>query len=211
MSEQPPAPDRAAELASDLSIAFLVLLERLGPEERAAFLMHDVFDYEYSHIAAALGKTESACRQIVHRARERVRKNQKRFDVAEPARVELLKKFIAAVETRDESALRALFAPDATWTADGGGKAAATPYPFVGAERIVGLLLGLQKRFVRDRVTLHLAAVNGETGLIIRAGGKVASVMSFVTDGSRIRDVYAVVNPDKLGAVTNGAPPSSSH
>jgi RNA polymerase sigma-70 factor, ECF subfamily len=211
MSEQPPPPDRAAELASDLSIAFLVLLERLGPEERAAFLMHDVFDYDYTDIATMLGKTEGACRQIVHRARERVRKDQKRFDVSEAARVELLKKFIAAIETRDETSLRTLFTPDATWTADGGGKAAATPYPFGGADRIVGFLLGLQKRFSRERVTMHLASVNGEAGVIVRAGGRVAAAWSFVTDGSRILDVYAVVNPDKLAPVTTGAGGSSSN
>src|SRR6185436_10257293 len=122
----PPAPpDRHAELASDLSIAFLVLLERLAPEERAAFLLHDVFDCGYPEIAALLGKSEAASRQIVHRARGRVRGEQQRFQASDEARERLLKTFVEAVEARDEQSLLRLFAPGATWTADGGGKAAA--------------------------------------------------------------------------------------
>jgi len=111
----PPAPpDRDAELASDLSIAFLVLLERLAPEERAAFLLHDVFDCGYPEIASLLGKSEAASRQIVHRARGRVRGEQQRFQPTEAARVRLLETFVAAVGARDEQTLLRLFAPDAT-------------------------------------------------------------------------------------------------
>ncbi len=211
MSEPSQSPDRALEVAADLSVAFLVMLERLAPEERAAFLLHDVFDREYGEIAEALGKTEAACRQIVHRARERVHRDQKRFQVAEPARIQMLKTFVAAVEARDEQTLFSLFAPDATWTADGGGKAAAAPYPFLGAPRIVGLLMGLQKRFEREGVTLHLALMNGEMGVVIRAAGRIASAISFVFDGERIAEVYAVVNPDKLPPVTTLASPPSSY
>src|SRR6185436_5609630 len=117
----PPAPpDKNAELASDLSIAFLVLLERLAPEERAAFLLHDVFDCGYPEIAALLGKSEAASRQIVHRARGRVRGEQQRFRATDAARTRLLETFVAAVGARDEQTLLKLLAPDATWTADGG-------------------------------------------------------------------------------------------
>lgn len=132
MSEQPPSPDREVELASDLSVAFLVLLERLAPEERAAFLLHDVFETDYAGIARLLGKTEGACRQIVSRARERVRRDHKRFHTTETARIRLLRKFVEAVETSDEMALLQLFAPDATWTADGGGKTPAATRPLEG-------------------------------------------------------------------------------
>ena len=118
-------PDRHLDLADDLSIAFLTLLERLAPEERAAFLLHDVFDVGYPEIASVIEKSESACRQVVHRARERVRGDRKRFDVSESAKETLLQRFLAATEARDEQAVLALFAPDATWTADGGGKTAA--------------------------------------------------------------------------------------
>jgi RNA polymerase sigma-70 factor (ECF subfamily) len=195
--DAPASPDRALELASDLSIAFLVLLERLGPEERAAFLLHDVFDREYGEIAEALDKSETTCRQLVSRARSRVRDQRKRFDVTEAAKANLLRRFTAAIETRDEKALLALFAPDATWTADGGGRTAAAPRPIVGAEQIVKLVLGLTKGPARH-LTLHLASINGETGLCGRTGGKITSVLSVDTDGDRILAVYAVVNPDKL-------------
>ncbi len=110
-------------------MAFLTLLERLAPEERAAFLLHDVFDVGYREIASVIERSEAACRQVVHRARERVRGERKRFEVTESAKTALLQRFLAAMEARDEQALLELFAPDATWTADGGGKTAAAPRP----------------------------------------------------------------------------------
>ena len=194
----PAPPDRNLELASDLSIAFLVLLERLAPEERAAFLLHDVFDCGYPEIAALLGKTEAASRQIVHRARARVRGEQQRFQTTDEARGKLLETFIAAVEARDEQSLLRLFAPDATWTADGGGKAAAVPHPIAGADAIVKLLLGLQKRFSREGIMMRLGTVNGETGVLISLGDRVAAAVTVVMDGDRIASAYAIVNPDKL-------------
>jgi len=196
----PEPPDREAELASDLSVAFMVLLERLAPEERAAFLLHDVFECGYTEIARLLGKSEAASRQIVHRARGRVRDDQPRFHASEAARVRLLKTFVAAMEARDEQALARLFAPDATWTADGGGKTAAVPHPIEGADAILKLLLGLQRRFSREGVTLHLGTVNGETGLLVRLNDRVAAAISMVIDGDRIARAYAIVNPDKLPA-----------
>ena len=201
IGSQPAPPDHDVELASDLSIAFLVLLERLAPEERAAFLLHDVFDCGYPEIATLLGKSEAASRQIVHRARGRVRGEQQRFHTTEAARVRMLKTFVAAVEARDEQALMQLFAPDATWTADGGGKAAAGPHPIEGAPAIVKLLLGLQKRFAREGVTMRLGTVNGEAGVLISLGDRVAATVSIVTDGERVISAYAVVNPDKLPPV----------
>jgi RNA polymerase sigma-70 factor (ECF subfamily) len=192
-------PDRDLDLAADLSIAFLTLLERLAPEERAAFLLHDVFEVDYGEIAAVLERTEAACRQVVHRARERVRGDRRRFGVTESAKAALLQKFIAATEARDEQALLALFAPDATWTADGGGKAGAAPLPIAGADRIARLVLGLRDKFWAADRTLEIATVNGETGLCIRDGDRLTATLSIATDGERIFAVYAVVNPDKLG------------
>jgi len=193
-----PALDRDLDLADDLSIAFLTLLERLAPEERAAFLLHDVFDVGYERIAAVLERTEAACRQVVHRARERVRGERKRFDVSESAKAALLHKFLAAMEARDEQALLQLFAPDATWTADGGGRVGAAPRPIVGAALIAKLVIGLREKFWAPDRTVEVTAINGETGLSIRDGGRLTATMSIVTDGERILDVYAVVNPDKL-------------
>jgi len=191
-------PDRHLELADDLSIAFLAVLGRLAPEERAAFLLHDVFDVGYPQIAAVVDRGEAACRQIVHRARERVRGDRKRFEVAETVKASLLQKFMAAVESRDEQALLGLFAPDATWTADGGGRVGAAPHPIVGADRIARLVVGLREKFWAPDRTLEIATVNGETGLRIRDGNRLTAAISIVTDGNRILAVYAVINPDKL-------------
>jgi RNA polymerase sigma-70 factor (ECF subfamily) len=193
------APDRDLDLAGDLSIAFLTLLERLAPDERAAFLLHDVFDVGYADIAAVLEKSEAACRQVVHRARTRVRGERRRFDVSESAKAALLEKFTAAMEARDEQALLALFAPDATWTADGGGKTAAAPRPIVGADRIARLVIGLREKFWAVNRRIEIVTVNGETGLCLRDGDRLTAVLTIATDGERILDVYAVVNPDKLG------------
>jgi RNA polymerase sigma-70 factor (ECF subfamily) len=191
-------PDRNRDLADDLSMAFLTLLERLAPDERAAFLLHDVFDVDYGQIASVLERSESACRQVVHRARERVRGDRKRFDATESAKATLLQTFLAAMDARDEQALLALFAPDATWTADGGGKAGAAPVPIVGADRIARLVIGLREKFWAADRTIEVATVNGETGLCIRDGHRLTATLSIATDGERIFAVYAVVNPDKL-------------
>jgi RNA polymerase sigma-70 factor (ECF subfamily) len=191
-------PDRHLDLADDLSMAFLNILERLAPEERAAFLLHDVFDVGYGEIASVLDKSESACRQVVHRARERVRTDRKRFEVTESAKAAILQKFFAAMEARNEQALLALFAPDATWIADGGGKTGAAPQPILGADRIARLVIGLREKFWAENRTLHVETVNGETGLCIRDGGHLTATMSIATDGEHIHAVYAVVNPDKL-------------
>ena len=193
-----PPPDRHLELSDDLSMAFLALLERLAPEERAAFLLHEVFDIGYGQIAAVLDRTESACRQVVHRARERVRGERKRFDVSESAKAALLRKFLSAMEARNEQALLELFAPDATWTADGGGKTAAAPLPVAGIDRIVKLVINLREKFWAPDRTIEMASINGETGLVIRDGGRTVATMSIATDGERILAVYAVVNPEKL-------------
>jgi RNA polymerase sigma-70 factor (ECF subfamily) len=193
-----PPPDQRLDLADDLSMAFLTLLERLAPEERAAFLMHDVFDVGYAEIASVLDRTESASRQIVHRARERVQGDRKRFDATEEAKVAMLNKFMAALEARDEHALAALFAPDATWTADGGGRTAAAPVPIVGAERIAKVVMGLREKFWAGNRQLVVENINGEPGLAIRDGGLLTATMSIATDGAHILNVFAVVNPDKL-------------
>jgi RNA polymerase sigma-70 factor (ECF subfamily) len=193
-----PPPDRNLDLAADLSIAFLTLLERLAPEERAAFLLHDVFDVGYPQIAAVIDKSEATTRQVVHRARERVRGDRKRFEVTEEAKATLLQRFLDAMQARDEQALLALFAPDATWTADGGGRTAASPLPILGAERIARLVMGLREKFWTGNRRFEFITLNGETGLALRDGDQLVAVMSVATDGQHIHHVYAVVNPDKL-------------
>lgn len=193
-----PAPDQHLDLADDLSMAFLTLLERLAPEERAAFLLHDVFEVDYRAIASVIGRSEAACRQVVHRARERVHGERKRFETTEAAKAALLQRFLAAVEARDEQALLALFAPDASWTADSGGKTPAAPRPILGAERIARLVVGLREKFWQPGRHFEIAIVNGETALCLLDDEHLVATLSIATDGERIQAVYTVLNPDKL-------------
>ena len=199
VDEAPPA-DAATELASDLSMAFLAVLERLAPEERAAFLLHDVFDSDYGEVAAALGKTEAACRQIVSRARRRVRDERPRVRVSAAARERLVESFMRAIEERDRDALLAIFADEATLMSDGGGKAKAAQKIVRGGASVVRFLLGVLRRSGR-RLTLRKIVVNGETGVALLLDGRLLSVMSLATDGRRILGVYSVLNPDKLRGV----------
>jgi RNA polymerase sigma-70 factor (ECF subfamily) len=199
-------PEHAIELASDLSMAFLVLLERLAPEERAAFLLHDVFDCSYPDIARILDKTEAACRQTVARARNRVRQDRKRFDATPEAKETMLRRFTAALDARDEQALLKIFTPDSVWTADGGGRTAAAPAPIVGGVAIVRLVLGLTRNL--NAATMRLAVVNGEPGLHVYVEGRLAAAMAVDLDGHRIAAVYAVVNPEKLTVTDRPSSPS---
>ena len=182
------------------------MLERLAPEERAAFLLHDVFDSDYDEIAAALGKSETACRQIVSRARRRVREERPRVHVNAAARERLVESFMRAIELRDRDALLAIFAEEATLTSDGGGKAKAAQKVVRGGASVVRFLLGVLRR-ARERLTLQKIVVNGETGIALRVDGRLVSVMSFATDGRQILGVYSVLNPDKL----RGVPPAVRH
>lgn len=199
VEEAPPA-DAATELASDLSVAFLAVLERLAPEERAAFLLHDVFDADYGEIAAALGKSEATCRQIVSRARRRVRESRPRVRVDPSARERLVDSFMHAIAARDRNALLAIFADEATLMSDGGGKAKAARKIVRSGAKVVRFLLGVL-RPVRASLTLEKIVVNGETGVALRVDGRLLSVMSLDTDGERIVGVYSVLNPDKLRGI----------
>jgi len=211
---EPPAPDRTLERHDDLSMAFLVLLERLGPEERAIFLLRDVFELDYAVIAEALGKSAEACRQAVHRARGRVASEHKRFEVSEAERIRLLERFQEAVEARDEGRLLDLFAPDADWTSDGGDRVPAARRVIHGADRIARLVLGVTKKFCVPGVTRRVESVNGQAALLLELDGRIVGAMSIATDGEHILRVFHVLNPDKLavrsaGPVTDdGAPPS---
>jgi RNA polymerase sigma-70 factor (ECF subfamily) len=200
--EEEPAADAATELASDLSLAFLALLERLAPEERAAFLLHDVFDSGYDEVAAALGKSEAACRQLVSRARRRVRGERPRVRVSRAARERVVASFMRAIELRDHDGLLAMFAEEATLTSDGGGKAKAAQKVVRGGARIARFLLGVLRR-AHARLTLEKIAVNGETGVALSVDGRLVAVISLVTDGRRIVGVYNVLNPDKLRGVAH--------
>ena len=195
--EAAPAADATAELSSSLSFAFLVVLERLAPDQRAAFLLHEVFDTEYAEIAQTLGKSEEACRQMVSRARKRVRGQRPRCQVSEAARRSLLERFVHAIQMQDKAALLELLAEGASWTPDGGGKTRAALKVIRGRERVVRFVLGLLGRHM-DRRAFEMTTVNGEPALAMRAEDKLLSIITVRTDGVRILDVYAVLNPSKL-------------
>jgi len=190
-------PDHRAELASDLSMAFLVLLERLGPEERAAFLLREVFDAGYDEIAAVLDASVPAVRQMVHRARERVRGGRARFTVPPDVQERLLGRFLGALATEDRDALLAVFASDATFTSDGGGRVPAARNVLRGPDRIARFLLGLERKY-GHLLTHEIRSVNGAPTIVTFALGQVFYVTAIETDGDRITAAYRVLNPEKL-------------
>jgi RNA polymerase sigma-70 factor (ECF subfamily) len=196
--------DASAELSSSLSVAFLVVLEQLEPDERAAFLLHEVFETGYAEIAEILGKSEAACRQIVSRARKRVRGQRPRAQVSDAARRSVLERFVSAIQAQDKAALLELVAEKASWTSDGGGRARAALKVIRGRERVTRFALAVLGRHT-DQFAFEMTAVNGEPALAIKVGGQLFSVITVRTDGLRILDVYTVLNPEKL-AVTTASP-----
>jgi RNA polymerase sigma-70 factor (ECF subfamily) len=190
-------PDQSSELASDLSVAFLALLERLAPDERAAFLLHEVFDSGYGDIAQILGKSESTCRQIVSRARKRVRDGKPRVQVSSEARQRLLGGLVSAIQQQDMGALIKLLSKDAAWTSDGGGKTKAARKVVRGAEHVARFATGVYHRYLAD-LEFRLVTVNDEAGIEVLYTGRPIAVLTIRTDGRRILDVYAILNPDKL-------------
>jgi RNA polymerase sigma-70 factor (ECF subfamily) len=195
--EAAPAADAQAELSSSLSIAFLVVLEQLTPDERAAFLLHEVFDTEYREIAQILGKSDAACRQIVSRARKRVRQQQPRAQVSDAARRAVLERFVYAIQMQDKAALLELIADGASWTSDGGGETRAALKVIRGRELVVRFALGVLGRHW-DRFAVEVTSVNGELALALQSMGKLFSIIAVRTDGARILDVYTILNPNKL-------------
>jgi RNA polymerase sigma-70 factor (ECF subfamily) len=191
-----------AETADSLSLAFLHLLEKLSPVERAVFLLREVFGYPYEDVGRIVGKSPENCRQILSRARRHVEEGRRRFDVSREEREEVALRFLAAWEEGDTDALVELLAPDATVYGDGGGKAPSLPAPLVGAERVAKALVGWG-RIARERGFVRRPAlVNGDPGVLFVDGeGRVALVSApEVVDGVVVA-LRSVLNPDKLGHV----------
>lgn len=195
------SPEAAAELAQDLSVALLMTLERLSPLERAAFLLHDVFDQDYAVVAATLGRTEDACRQLAARARLHVRQPPRTpspDDLAARSR-RLAEAFQAAILAGDLSALGALFAEDAVLYNDGGGKRVAALNPIYGRDKILRFIVGVATK--HDPVgpdSVRMVSMNGGTGFIVRdAQGNLETVAFDLVD-DRIAAIYLMRNPDKL-------------
>ena len=191
------------ELAESLSMAFLVLLERLAPIERAAFLLHEVFDFEYAEIARVVDKTEANCRQLVARARKRIGSSRARFE-ADPAQAKrLVERFTEASLAGDLEGLVAVLAEDITLWADGGGKVpGAALKPVHGAASVARFALGVVGRFVPAETTVRQTEINGQPGFIAYVSGRPLSALIFDIRDGRIQTIYAVGNPDKLQALS---------
>jgi RNA polymerase sigma-70 factor, ECF subfamily len=202
-----PASDPLELLRMDesLSIAFLTVLERLNPVERAVFLLHEIFEYEYSEIAATLDRTEANCRQILKRAREHVREVRPRLKAREREHDELLQRFLHAIRSGDLDGLTALLSTDVVLHTDGGGKAPALPNRVQGADRVARAALGGFNRLPK-RPSGNIVQINGESGLVSYIDGKPFGVITVDTRDGRIQAIYMVSNPDKLTHLP--APPS---
>jgi RNA polymerase sigma-70 factor (ECF subfamily) len=191
-----------AEMADSLSLAFLTLLERLSPVERAVFLLREVFGYEYDEIARAVDRTEVNCRQILARARAHVDAGRPRFDASPEQRQALAARFFAACEDGDASTLLELLAEDATVIGDGGGKRPSFPQPVVGRERIARALASFVARARSMAVVRRPVWVNGQPGAVFYdQDGHVVWVSSLDIVDGKVAAIRSVLNPDKLAHV----------
>jgi RNA polymerase sigma-70 factor (ECF subfamily) len=204
------APDSRTELAEDLSIALLLTLDRLSALERAAFLLHDVFDFSFSEVATALERTEAACRQLASRARTHVHAARPRGVTAPPARsgqvdarhAQLMSAFAEATRSGDLNALTQLLASDVRIVTDGGGKVRSALEVIEGADRAARFLVEVTRKrpdsWWRDDFTVRFALINGLPGVIVEAPEGAMQTTAFEIEGGMIRALYVVRNPDKL-------------
>ncbi|UTP38512.1 nuclear transport factor 2 family protein [Phenylobacterium sp. LH3H17] len=188
------------ERAEDVSVAFLLALERLSPLERAVFLLHDVFDEDYESVAETLGRNEAAVRQLAARARAHVKDNRPRFTVSQEDAAKLAAAFMAAATRGDMTALSAVLAEDAVMVTDGGGKRKASLRPLIGREDIMRLLEGLAWRHDGEpwSMTFRAVRINGYPGVILEAEDGPMTVAFQPGEDGKLAGIYMVRNPEKL-------------
>jgi RNA polymerase sigma-70 factor (TIGR02957 family) len=195
-------PDTMLQRAESVTLAFLVLLEKLSPEERAVFLLKDIFEYDHSEIADILGTTPDNSRQLLHRAKARLAEGRTRLTGTAQSRRAVAERFARAFVSGDSSELTALLAKDVGMWSDGGGKASAARRPLLGRDAVRHFLLGLHRAaeatgHAHD-VSLRLEDVNSEPALVVRVGGRLESIFVFSIDDDAISGIRVVRNPDKL-------------
>jgi RNA polymerase sigma-70 factor (ECF subfamily) len=190
------------ERAEEVSVAFLLALERLSPLERAVFLLHDVFDTDYAAVAETLGRSEAACRQLAARARSHVRDARPRYAVSQEEAARLALAFMAAAQANDFETLKGLLAKDAVMITDGGGKGKAALRPLIGRDDVLALIKGLAWRGAwGGEAQVRLARINGYLGAIVLSGDALRTI-AFEPDGEgKIAAIYIVANPEKLAGV----------
>ena len=197
LADAPTTPEQSLERADQISLALLLLLERLTPEARAAFLLREVFDADYGEVAQMLGKSEANCRQLVKRARQQLQEGRIRQQVSQQEHRQLLMQFARAATSGDFSALRATLADEATFIGDGGGKVASIGHPLLGGQRVAQLFYATWLRFGAG-VELRAVQVNDRMGLVRFINGTLESVQSFDMAGGVISAIHAQRNPEKL-------------
>ncbi len=190
--------EAASELADDLSFALLLSLDRLSPQERAAFLLHDVFDVPFSEIATMIDRSEPACRQLATRARRAVRNERPPPTEAPESHAQLLQAFIEAVASGDLSRLTGLLREDAVALTDGGGRKTAALNPLLGADKIARFFIGVAGKAAGREIRIEPAVINGSVGALLYMDGELDHSLSISIDGEKIAAIYLVRNPDKL-------------
>jgi RNA polymerase sigma-70 factor, ECF subfamily len=195
-------PARSAELADSVSMAALLLLERLTPLERAVFVLREVFGFGFPEIASAVGRSEAACRQLAARARRHMDAGRPRFEADRREREELATRFFDALRDGDIDGLRELLAADVEMVADGGGKAPALAKSVFGADNVARVLGSVFPLLIKIDARVEPRALNGQPGAIVRdRDGKVVGTLTLDVLGGRIQTIRSVANPDKLGHV----------
>jgi RNA polymerase sigma-70 factor (ECF subfamily) len=190
--------DAATELADDLSFALLLALDRLSPMERAAFLLHDVFDTPFSEVAAMLDRSEASCRQLASRARRAVRDNRPAPAQAPDNHARLLQAFSEAVASGNVAQLAALLREDAVALTDGGGRKTAARNPIIGPDKIARFFIGIAAKNAGHDMRIEPAMINGAAGALLYLDGELDNTMSMAISGDKIAAIYIVRNPDKL-------------
>ncbi len=192
-------PESLAEQADSLSMAFLLLLERLSPVERAVFLLRDVFGYGYDEVARIVGKSEGNCRQLALRARRHVGEGQPRFEASRSKREELAARFFEAVGDGDMDGLVAMLAEDAVVYGDSGGTPPSWPRPIAGRDHVGRLLVALAEQIRQTGVVIRPAEINGQPGaLFLDPAGRLVNVFVLDIADGQVQTVRSVINPDKL-------------
>ena len=189
------------KIDESLSMAFLILLERLTPIERAVFLLREVFEYDYSEVARIVGQSEVNCRQILRRARQHIEAMRPRFEVPERKRTDLFDRFLEAVGTGEMGGLLDLLAKDVVLHSDGGGKGVAVPNEVRGADRVARGILGALQRLVPRNLVRKLGHINGSPGVINYLEGKPHSVVTLEIRDGLIREIFIISNPEKLSHI----------
>jgi RNA polymerase sigma-70 factor, ECF subfamily len=196
-------PEESVALAESLTLAFIVLLDTLSPEERAVFVLREVLEYPYADIASVLNGTEANCRQLFHRAKERLRSGQSRSSRSREQKRQLAERFVTAMRAGDGDELTRVLAADVGFWGDGGGRVVAARRPVRGRDPVVRLLLGIRSwaqahGYARDWSTVQLVEVNYEPAMLVRKDSRVDSVLVCSIEGDAITGIRVVRNPDKL-------------